>query len=191
MPLFQYHSDDADGSGKRAYSHSNGHARPQQAGSSKRPLIEDEGEEDYDMQAALEIERQEQGYDDDWEPHDHLYASNGFPEASTSRATSVTAQAQSARRPSASKTKPQNSRSNGKAREVLTIDNDDEEDDDMEMIPVPIDGEGAIVSNARIEQVRFRHCTSAMLRFPGMRIYQAAFTYIHPSCFSYLRRSSL
>lgn len=160
MPLFQYQSDGGDGSGKRSYSQTNGHARPQQAGSSKRPLIEYGGEEDYDMQAALEIERQEQGYDDDWEHRDHLYASKGFPEASTSRAASVTTQAKTARRPSASKTKPQTSRNNGKAREVLTIDNDDEEDEDMEMIPVPIDGEGAIVSNARIEQVRFLHCTS-------------------------------
>lgn len=158
MPVFQYYSDSASGSRKRSGSRSNGHDRAPQAGSSKQRLIEydDNDEEDYDVQAALEVEQAENGYDDDWEPHDHLYEQeeHAFPADNSSKDRRE--QVKAWKRPSVNKAKASFSKSNGKQREVLTIDNDDE-DDEMDMIPVPVDDAGAIVSDARLEQVSFRH----------------------------------
>jgi hypothetical protein len=111
-------------------------------------MIEGDGEdEDYDMQAAMEIEQADD--EDQWQPHNHLFEGNGPPKASSSRAASLPNQQQQR----ASSSKQQASKSNGKAREVFDID-DDEDEGMEEMIPVPIDAKGAIVSDARIEEVR-------------------------------------
>lgn len=148
MSLFKYHDDGTDSRpGGSSRSRSNGAVRHSdvKAGPSYRTIEDMVQEEDYDMQAALEIEQAEE--EDDWEPHHHLYESHLAPtKASSSRGPDLPKQEQKQQYPS---------KSNGKARQIFEIDDDEDEEDEAEMIPVPIDAEGAIVSDARIEEVSF------------------------------------
>lgn len=142
MPLFKYQTDGTEEPGRGSHSRSNN--------GSHMYMIEGDGEdEDYDMQAAMEVEQAD--HEDQWQPHYHLFEGNEPPKASSSRAASLPKQQQQQQR--ASSSKQQASKSNGKAREVFDID-DDEDEGMEEMIPVPIDAKGAIVSDARIEEVR-------------------------------------
>lgn len=146
MPLFKYHDDGTEApAGGSSRPHSNGFA-DMKPGPSYRTI---EGmvqqEEDYDMQAALEVEQADE--EEGWEPHHHLYQSQtASPKASSSRLPDL---------PKQDRKLQQLPKSNGKARQVFEIDDDEDDGDDAEMIPVPIDTGGVIVSDARIEEVGF------------------------------------
>lgn len=139
MALFKYQNDGTD-------AHNASSSRSQGNGRGRADIMmidNDEGEE-YDVQAALEIEEADQ--EGDWEPHHHLY---GEYEGSGARAQPPKQDRQA---------KPQHSmKTNGKSQdhEVFEIDDEDEDEDEVDMIPVPIDTRGAIVSDARIEEVSF------------------------------------
>lgn len=149
MALFKYQNDGtASEEGSGAHSRSNGKARMD------LPIINNHIGEDYDLQAALDVEQADiQG---DWEPHDYLY--NGF----------AASKASSSKAPHTQQDRPlkgqQPTKNHGKGRQVFDIDDDeDNEDGDLEVIPVPIDEGGSVISDARVEQVGFATSTASPL----------------------------
>jgi hypothetical protein len=158
MPIFQYQRDDTEWSGGGyTLNGSNATAGPSRRpdafnGSSSRLIdsrhqqLEEEEEEqlDYDEEALLDVERAEA---QEFQPNDYLFSDQEEPpQAGPSRPTNPARQNIN-----------RSIKSNGKAPQVYELDDDDDDDDDEDMIPVTIDANGAIASDARLEEVSFRH----------------------------------